>query len=437
MRRGRGRVEDGRETIINRAAENVGRVRWIVVLLLFAATVINYVDRQMIGLLKPTLQKEFRWDENTYADIVFYFQLAYALGYLAFGHIVDRFGARIGYTAAFIIWTVAHMLHAAARSVTSFAVVRFLLGIGESGSFPSALKAVTEWFPKKERALAIGLFNAGSNIGAIITPFIVAALTISYGWRGAFIVTGAVSSLWLVAWLALYRRPRESKQLSEAELAHIESDPSDPAAKVPWLRVLRAKEAWAFAVGKFLTDPVWWMFLFWLPDFLHKRHGLDLTTFGPPIAVIYVVSDLGSIGGGWLSSHLIHRGWSINAARKTTMLICALAVTPIFFAQDIDSLWGAVAIISLAAAAHQAWSANLFTLASDMFPRKAVGAVFGIGGTAGAAGGMLFSLFIGQVLEKNGAYTLIFAVAGSLYLIALLIIQLLSPRLEQARVAEA
>src|SRR5947209_15464018 len=245
------------EATIERAIANVGRVRWIVVLLLFAATVINYVDRQMIGLLKPTLQNEFRWDEKTYADIIFYFQLAYAIGYLIFGHIVDRLGARVGYAVAFIIWTAAHMLHAAARSVTSFALVRFMLGIGESGSFPSALKAVTEWFPKKERALATGLFNAGSNIGAIITPFIVAVLTVSYGWRGAFVITGAVSSLWVVAWLALYRRPRESSRLSAAELAYVESDPADPIAKVPWLRVLRCKEAWAFAIGKFLTDPVW------------------------------------------------------------------------------------------------------------------------------------------------------------------------------------
>ena len=430
-------MEREAQTAVDRAVVNAGRVRWIVVLLLFAATVINYVDRQMIGLLKPTLQAEFRWDETTYADIVFYFQLAYAIGYLVFGHIVDRIGARTGFAISFIIWTLAHMLHAAARSVASFAAVRFMLGIGESGSFPSALKAVTEWFPKKERAFATGLFNAGSNVGAIVTPFIVAALTVSYGWRGAFVITGLVSSLWLVAWLALYRRPRDSKRVSKAELAYIESDQADPAAKVPWLRVLRAKEAWAFAIGKFLTDPVWWMFLFWLPDFLHKRHGLDLKTFGPSVAAVYIVSDLGSIGGGWLSSHLIHRGWSVNAARKTTMLICALAVTPIFLAQYVSSLWLAVAIISLAAAAHQAWSANLFTLASDMFPRKAVGSVYGIGGTAGAVGGMLFSLFIGQVLEKSGAYTLIFLVSGSLYLIALLIIQLLSPRLDQAAVANA
>lgn len=412
----------------------IGRARWIVVALLFTATVINYVDRQMIGLLKPTLQQQFGWQETTYADIVFYFQLAYAAGYLVFGNLIDRIGARLGYAVAFIVWTAAHMLHAAASSVASFAAVRFMLGIGESGSFPAALKSVTEWFPKKERAFAIGLFNAGSNIGAITTPFIVAFLAPRFGWRGAFVITGIFGLLWLVAWLALYRSPRQSKRVSAGELAYIESDPPDPQAKVPWLRLLRYRQTWVFALGKFLTDPVWWMFLFWLPDFLHKRHGLDLKTFGPPIAIIYLVSDLGSVAGGWLSSRLIHRGWSINAARKTTMLLCALCVVPIFFAQYVSSLWASVAIISLAAAAHQGWSANLFTLPTDMFPRKAVGSVFGIGGTAGAIGGMLFTLFIGQVLEKSGAYTLIFLVSGSLYLIALLIMHLLNPRLEEVKV---
>jgi ACS family hexuronate transporter-like MFS transporter len=413
----------------------VGRVRWIVVALLFAATAINYVDRQMFGLLKKPLTDQFGWDEITYANFVFYFQLTYAIGYIFFGNIVDRIGARVGYAAAFLIWTAAHMLHGAARSVVSFALVRLLLGIGESGNFPAGIKAVTEWFPKKERAFATGLFNAGSNVGAIVTPLILPWLVASFGWRGAFVVSGAASLVWLVAWLALYRRPRESKILSEPELAYIERDPPDPAAKVPWLPLLRCRETWAFAIGKFLTDPVWWMFLFWLPDFLQKRHGLDLKTFGPPIAIIYIISDLGSIGGGWLSSHLIHRGWTINAARKTTMLICALAVTPIFFAQFVDSLWGAVAIISLATAAHQAFSANIYTLPSDMFPRKAVGSVIGIGGTAGAVGGMLFSLYVGQILERIGTYTPIFLVAGSVYLLALLVIHLLAPRLDEAKVA--
>jgi len=416
------------------SAVRVGRVRWVIVGLLFAATAINYVDRQMIGLLKPTLQGEFGWKETTYADIVFYFQLAYAVGYIVFGTIVDRIGARLGYAAAFVIWTGAHMLHAAATSVLGFAGVRALLGLGESGNFPAGLKAVTEWFPKKERALATGIFNAGSNVGAIVTPLIVPAITLAYGWRAAFVITGAASLVWLVAWLAVYRRPHQSKRLSPAELAYIESDPADPSARVPWLRLLGRRETWAFAIGKFLTDPVWWMFLFWLPDFLVKRHGLDLKTFGIPLAIVYIVSDLGSIAGGWLSSRLIHGGWSINRARKTTMLICALAVTPIVFAQYVDSLWAAVAIISLATAAHQAWSANLYTLPSDMFPRKAVASVVGIGGTAGAIGGMVFSLYIGQVLERIGTYSLIFYVAGSVYLIALAVIHWLSPRLAQAEV---
>ena len=410
----------------------VGRFRWVIVALLFAATAINYVDRQMIGLLKPTLEQEFGWSETTYADIVFYFQLAYAIGYIVFGNVVDRIGARAGYTVAFLIWTAAHMLHGAARSAVQFAMVRFLLGIGESGNFPAGIKAVTEWFPKKERAFATGLFNAGANVGAVITPLIVPVLTLTYGWQAAFVITGAGSLLWLVAWLALYRRPRESRHVSEAEIAYIESDPADTSAKVPWASLLRLKETWAFAIGKFLTDPIWWMFLFWTPDFLVKRHGLDLKTFGPPLIVIYLVSDFGSIIGGWISSRLIHRGWSINAARKTTMLICAIAVTPIFFAQYVDNLWLAVAIISLATAAHQAWSANLYTLPGDTFPRKAVGSVIGIGGTAGAIGGMLFALYIGQILERLGSYTLIFAVAGSVYLVALLLIHLLMPKMNPA-----
>jgi MFS transporter, ACS family, hexuronate transporter len=411
------------------AAGRAKRFRWLIVALLFAATAINYIDRQTIALLKPNLQSEFGWDETTYAGIVFWFQFAYAAGYMFFGPLVDRVGARFGYAIAFTIWTVAHMLHGAVRSALGFAMVRILLGLGESGNFPSGIKAVVEWFPKQERALATGLFNAGSNVGAILAPLIVPAITLAYGWRAAFYITGAGSLVWLVAWIALYRRPRESRALSAAELAYIESDPPDPRAKVPWRRVIARRETWAFAIGKFLTDPVWWMFLFWLPDFLVKRHGLNLKNFGPPLIVVYVVSDLGSIAGGWLSSRLIHKGWSINRARKTTMLICALAVTPIIAAQYVDSLWAAVAIISLATAAHQAWSANLYTIPSDMFPRKAVGSVIGIGGTAGAIGGMIFSLYVGQVLERIGTYTLIFLVCGSLYLIALLIIQLLTPRL--------
>ena len=413
------------------AADRVGRYRWVICGLLFAATAINYVDRQMIGVLKPTIEQELGWSETTYADIVVWFQLAYAIGYLSFGRVVDLVGARVGYAVAFTIWTVAHMMHGAARNAAQFAMVRFMLGIGEAGNFPAGLKAVTEWFPARERAFATGIFNAGANIGAVITPIIVPIIALSYGWRAAFVITGAVSFIWLGVWLWLYRRPREHPKVSAGELAWIESDPADPSAKIPWRKLLGYRETWAFAVGKFLTDPIWWLFLFWLPDFLAKRHGLDLKTFGPPLVASYLISDLGSVAGGWSSSRLMKRGMSANAARKLTMLACAFCVLPIFFAQYVDSLWLAVGIIGLATAAHQAWSANLYTLPSDMFPRAAVGSVVGIGGTAGAIGGMLMAKFTGYVLETTGSYTLIFGVAGSVYLIALMLIHLLAPRLEQ------
>lgn len=416
---------------VEAAAGRVGRYRWVICGLLFAATAINYVDRQMIGVLKPTIEQELGWSETTYADIVVWFQLAYAIGYLSFGRVVDLIGARVGYAVAFTIWTVAHMMHGAARNAAQFAMVRFMLGIGEAGNFPAGLKAVTEWFPARERAFATGIFNAGANIGAVITPIIVPIIALSYGWRAAFVITGAVSFVWLGVWLWLYRRPREHPKVSVGELAWIESDPADPAVKIPWRKLLGYRETWAFAVGKFLTDPIWWLFLFWLPDFLAKRHGLDLKTFGPPLVVIYLISDLGSVAGGWSSSRLMKRGMSANAARKLTMLGCAICVLPIFFAQYVDSLWLAVGIIGLATAAHQAWSANLYTLPSDMFPRAAVGSVVGIGGTAGAIGGMLMAKFTGYVLDTTGSYTLIFAVAGSVYLIALALIHILAPRLEQ------
>ncbi|HVI98980.1 MAG TPA: MFS transporter [Sphingomonas sp.] len=430
-------MSDATDRRVADAAERVGRYRWLICGLLFAATAINYVDRQMIGILKPTLQADLGWSETDYANIVLWFQAAYAIGYLGFGRFVDKVGARMGYAVAFTLWTVAHILHGAVRTTFGFAAVRFALGIGESGSFPAGLKAVATWFPARERALATGIFNAGSNVGAIVTPLIVPIITVAYGWRAAFVITGLVSLVWLAAWLAFYRNPREAKGLGAAELALIESDEADAPGKVAWLRLLRHRETWAFALGKFLTDPIWWMFLFWLPDFLAKRYHLDLMSFGPPLIAIYLLSDVGSIAGGWASSKLIARGYSVNRARKLTMLVCALAVTPIFFAQWVSHLWIAVLIIGLATAAHQAWSANLFTLVSDMFPRKAVGSVIGIGGTAGALGGMLMAKFAGYVLETVGTYRLIFFVAGSVYLIALLVIHLLSPRLARASIEVA
>ena len=414
---------------------SVGRYRWMIVALLFGAMVINYVDRQTIGLLKPDLSRQFGWSETDYADLVFYFQLSYAVAYVAWGKVMDNSGARWGFGVAFFIWQIAHIAHAGARSLNGFIFARTALGVGEAGGFPAGIKAVTEWFPKKERALATGIFNAGTNIGAIVTPVVVPTVVLAFGWQMAFIVTGLAGLIWLPLWLLIYRRPREQRRVGAAELAYIEQDPAEPTEKIGWLRLLLRRETWAFALGKFLIDPIWWMFLFWLPDFLGKRHGLDLKSFGPPLIAIYLLSDLGSVAGGWLSSRLMKRGWTINKARKTTMLICALLAVPVIFAANVDSLWLAVLIIGVATAAHQGFSANLYTLPSDVFPRGAVGSVVGIGGMLGALGGMLFSMYVGGVLEKIGTYTPIFIVAGCGYLLALLVVHLLSPRLEPVKLA--
>lgn len=413
----------------------VGRYRWVVVALLFAATAINYIDRQMIGVLKPTLSAEMQWSESDFANIVFWFQAAYAIGYLGFGRVVDVIGARFGYAIAVVVWTVAHMAHGGVHSVTQFAMARFGLGVGESGNFPAGIKAVTEWFPQKERAFAIGLFNAGANIGAIITPLLVPWLTVAYGWRVAFYATGIFGILWLIAWLVLYRRPDDHSKVTPEELAYIRQDPADPVEPIGWGKLITVKETWAYAIGKFCIDPIWWFFLFWLPGYLGTRYGLDLISFGPPLVAIYLLSDGGSIFGGWMSGRLMKAGKSVNAARKLTMLLCACAVLPIFFAQSIDNLWLAVLVIGIATAAHQAFSANLYTLPSDLFPRGAVGSVVGIGGTVGAIGGMVMAKYAGYILDSIGSYTPLFAVAGSAYFMALAAVHLLSPRLERISIA--
>lgn len=411
----------------------MGRYRWVVVALLFTAMIINYVDRQALGLLKADLTKEFGWTETNYADLVFWFQAAYAIAYLAWGRIIDRIGARWGFGLAFLIWQAGHMLTAGAASFGGFIASRVVLGLGEGGAFPAGIKAVAEWFPKKERAFATGIFNAGTNIGAIVTPLLIPVITLTFGWQMTFIVTGLMGLVWLPIWLLVYRRPREHKKLSAAELAHIESDPADPVEKVAWTKLLGYRETWAYAIGKFLIDPIWWMFLFWLPDFLGKRHGLDLKTFGPPLVVIYLLSDVGSVGGGWLSSRFMKMGWSINRARKTTMLICALLAVPVAGAALASNLWVAVLIIGIATAAHQGFSANLYTLPSDVFPRSAVGSVVGIGGMVGAVGGMVMSKYAGYVLEKIGTYTPIFILAASAYLLALLVVHILTPKMEPVK----
>ncbi|XJJ61598.1 MFS transporter [Novosphingobium sp. BL-8H] len=417
------------QAAVEQATHRAGRYRWTICALLFAATAINYVDRQMIGVLKPVLQADLGWSEGEYADIVFWFQFAYALGFLAMGRFIDAAGARIGYAVAFTFWTLAHAAHGLVGSVIQFIVVRFALGVGEAGNFPAGLKVVADWFPQRERAFAIGLFNAGANVGAIATPLIVPAITLAYGWRAAFIATGLASLVWVAAWLAIYRRPDEHRRVSPEELAYIRSDPVQQTKRLPWRRLFTVRQTWAYAVPKFCIDPIWWMFLFWLPDFLGKRYGLDLKSFGPPLVIIYLMSDAGSVAGGWISSRLIARGWSVNAARKLALLGCALAVLPVMTVQSVDNLWVAVLLIGLATAGHQAFSANILTLPSDLFPRAAVGSVVGIGGTAGAIGGMLIAKFVGTVLQLTGSYALIFMVAGCAYLVALMALHLISPRL--------
>jgi MFS transporter, ACS family, hexuronate transporter len=424
-------AKDGeRDLIVARAAHRVGGYRWVICGLLFAATAINYIDRQMIGVLKPVLQGDFAWTESQYADVVFWFQAAYALGYIGMGRFIDFAGARFGYAIAFTAWTLAHAAHGVAHGVVQFAMARFALGIGESGNFPAGLKAVAEWFPQRERAFAIGIFNAGANVGAIVTPLVVPALALAYGWRAAFIITGLVSLLWLIAWLLIYRKPESHRRVHAEELALIQSDPvQQGGARVPWRRLFGVRGVWAYAIPKFLTDPIWWMFLFWLPDFLGRRYGLDLKSFGPPLVAIYVLSDVGSVLGGWASSHMMRAGLTANRARKLAMLGCAIAVLPIMAVQYIDSLWAAVLLIGLATAAHQGFSANLLSLPADLFPQSAVGSVVGIGGTAGAIGGMLIAKFVGYVLDTTGSYAIIFAIAGCAYFIALAALHLFSPQL--------
>lgn len=413
------------------ALAKIGHYRWTICALLFFATTINYIDRQVLGILGPTLQHDLGWNEQQFADVVSWFTIAYAIGFLAAGRVMDRLGTRRGFAGSIVVWSIAAMAHAVARTATGFSAARFALGIGESGNFPASIKTVAEWFPKRERALATGIFNAGSNVGAIITPIIVPWIALTWGWREAFVFTGLLGFLWLVAWLMIYRPPREHPKCGAAELAHIYSDPEEPPRPVHWWRLLRHRQTWAFAIGKFMTDPIWWFYLFWLPKFLDARYGIKLSQLAAPLVVIYLLADVGSVFGGWLSGALIKRGSTVNAGRKLTMLVAALLIVPTAFAPAASSMWLAVFIVGVAAAAHQWWSANIFTLSSDMFPRFAVGSVVGIGGFFGAAGGALFQRAIGWLLQHNGSnYTPIFAVCGGAYVAALFVIHLLVPRLE-------
>ncbi|HTX06143.1 MAG TPA: MFS transporter [Steroidobacteraceae bacterium] len=414
---------------------SVGRVRWRICALLFWATTLNYIDRQVLGVLAPSLGHALGWTQVDYSRIVAAFQVAYAIGLVFAGTVIDRLGTRIGYALSIAVWGLAAASHALARTVLAFAVARFFLGLGEAGNFPAAVKTVAEWFPRRERAFATGLFNAGSNIGAVLAPLIVPIAASLWGLRSGFLLTSALSALWLLTWLLYYQPPERHPAVSAAELAYIRagSEEASPSLeRIPWLSLLRYRQTWAFAVGKFLTDPVWWFLLFWLPKFLHHRYGLNLTELGPPLVAIYVMADIGSIAGGWIAGRLMRMGWSLNAARKSAMLLCALAVVPIVMAPRVHELWGAVALIGLATAAHQGWSANLLTTTSDLYPSAAVASVVGLGGFAGAVSGALVSTGVGYLLEATGSYALLFAIAGAMYLIALGLIQALVPRLTPA-----
>ena len=418
------------------AAERVGRYRWTICALLFFATTINYIDRQVLGILAPTLSRDVGWSESDFAAIVSWFSAAYALGFLVMGRVMDGIGTRKGLAYSVVVWSVAAMSHALASGVAGFSAARFALGLGESGNFPGSIKTVAEWFPTKERSFATGIFNAGTNIGAVVTPLAVPWIALNWGWRAAFIVTGALGFIWLAFWLAAYRSPHEHPRVSRAELAYIQSDPPAPPTSISWRKLLPHRQTWAMAVGKFMTDPVWWFYLYWLPKFLDARFGVKLSSVALPLIVIYLIADVGSVFGGWLGGAFIGRGWSVNAGRKTTMLIPAFLIVPTMFAPRAASLWTAVLIVGVAAAAHQWWSANMYTLSSDMFPRNAVASVVGIGGFFGALGGFLFQRLTGWILQRNGSdYTPIFLICAFAYVAALLVIHLLVPRMTRAELA--
>ncbi|HQJ74942.1 MAG TPA: MFS transporter [Bacteroidota bacterium] len=422
--------------------------RWVILSLVFFATTINYLDRQVISLLKDDyLEPLFNWSESDYANIVIAFQLAYAIGMLGVGWVIDRIGTKIGYALSLALWSISAIGHAFARSTIGFIFARAILGISESGNFPAAIKTVAEWFPKKERALATGLFNSGANIGAIIAPLTVPLIALYFGWQWAFIITGSIGLFWLFFWFIIYESPDKHKKVSRAELEYInsdiENDNKSENEKVKWITLLKYKQTWSFIVGKFLTDPVWWFYLFWLPSFLNKQYGMTKTEVALPIAIVYTMTTFGSIFGGWLSGRLITSGWQIYKARKISLLIFALCVVPVILAQELGKYnpWFAVLIVGLAASSHQAWSANLFTTVSDMFPKKAVASVTGIGGMTGAIGGILISFCTGLILDYYKSignidigYYIMFIFCGLAYILAWIIFTILSPKMEVVKI---
>jgi ACS family hexuronate transporter-like MFS transporter len=426
-------------------SDRVGRYRWLVCLLLFFATTVNYVDRQILSLLKPILDDQLRWTNAEFGRVNAAFQASYAVGLLLFGALIDRIGTKVGYAISIAAWSLAAMGHALVGGVSGFFRARVALGLGEGGNFPSAIKTVAIWFPKKERALATALLNSGANVGAIVAPAVVPWIASTWGWRSAFVLAGVAGFVWLALWLVFYDLPERKRRLSAEELAYIRSDAERPeeqggSRRVPWPSILGYRQAWSFIVGKFLTDPVWWFFLIWLPDYFKKTRGLDLKKSWVHLVSIYAIVTVLSIAGGWLAGHLTRRGWTATRARKTAMFIFALAVVPILFVTNASD-WGAVVLIGVAGAAHQAWSANLFTTVSDMFPKEAVASVVGIGGMAGSVGGILFPIFSGELLDHfqaagnvTAGYTILFIFCGSAYLVAFALNHVLAPKFEPVQI---
>ncbi|MGA7924975.1 MAG: MFS transporter [Candidatus Sulfotelmatobacter sp.] len=416
----------------------LGRVRWTVCAMLFVATSINYMDRQVIAILKPTLEHSIGMTEVSYGYIVDAFQIAYAIGLLAAGRLIDKLGTRIGYMLVMAVWSVSAMGHALASTVLEFGFARFFLGLGESGNFPAAIKTVAEWFPQNERSLATGIFNSGANVGAVLAPAIVPWVTLRWGWHVAFLTTGLFSMLWILWWFRYYRRPADHSTLTGKELRHIDQEAGvepGPSPSMPWRRLLRCRQTWAFSAAKFLTDPIWYFYLFWLPSYFSAKFNLNLSHLGLPLIIVYNVSAIGSIGGGWLPAPFHRLGLSHNFARLAAMLLCGFLVVPIYTASSVQSVWTAIALISVAAGAHQGWSANLFTTSSDMFPRNAVGSVVGIGSMAGSVGSALFALYAGHILQLTHSYTSLFAIAAGAYLLALIVLYLLAPELKKVEFA--
>jgi MFS transporter, ACS family, hexuronate transporter len=414
----------------------LGGMRWSICAMLFVATSINYMDRQVIAILKPTLEHSIGMTEVSYGYIVDAFQIAYAIGLLVAGRLIDKLGTRVGYMLVMVTWSLSAMGHALATSVLEFGFARFFLGLGESGNFPAAIKTVAEWFPQNERSLATGIFNSGANVGAILAPAIVPWVTLRWGWHVAFLTTGLFSVLWIVWWFRNYRRPTDHPTLTARELRYIYQEAAeDLGPSVPWRRLLTCRQTWAFSVAKFLTDPIWWFYLFWLPSYFSTKFNLNLSHLGLPLIIVYNVSAIGSVGGGWLPAPFRRLGLSNNYARLAAMLVCASLVVPICTAASVKSLWSAIALIGVAAGAHQGWSANLFTTSSDMFPRSAVGAVVGIGGMAGSLGSALFAFFAGHILQLTHSYGILFSIASTAYLLALIVLYVLAPGLKKVEFA--